>query len=81
MIIIAILISMFVVFTLALVSSVLYFRLGFLSRFFHDILRWHTPDPKVELEFIGYTMHATCRHCKKHIMQDSQGNWFTDDEC
>ena len=80
MIAILILIILVLLFVAALISSALYFQLGFFAWFFHDILRWHTPDPNLELDFDGCSMSATCRHCKKRIMQDSQGNWFTGDE-
>lgn len=80
MIILIIIILIGVFCTATIISSALYFQLGFFARFFHDVLGWHTPDLNLEIDFDGCSMSATCRHCKKHIMQDSQGNWFTRDE-
>lgn len=75
--IIVILIGLFC--TTTIISSALYFKLGLFARFFHDTLGWHTPDLNLDLDFDGCSMSATCRHCKKFIMQDYQGNWFTRD--
>lgn len=41
----------------------------------HDIMGWHKPDHTHS--FDGLSEHSHCRFCKKEIMQDSQGNWFT----
>lgn len=53
----------------------LYFKFGFLKFYYHDLLGWHTPDNSPQ-SYDGCSIHATCKHCKKNIMQDSQGNWF-----
>ena len=61
---------------LGLIASLFYFKLGLFKGFCHDFLHWHTPDDSPKT-YDAVNTHATCRHCKKHIMQDSQGNWFT----
>ena len=53
----------------------LYFKFGFLKFFYHDFLGWHTPDSSPQYSD-GCSQHATCKHCGRDIMQDSQGNWF-----
>ena len=58
-----------------LVGSGLYFKFGFLKFYYHDLLGWHTPDDSPQWSD-GCNQHATCKYCKKEIMQDSQGNWF-----
>jgi len=40
----------------------------------HDYLGWHAPGQK--MGFDGASFQAYCRFCGKHILQDSQGNWF-----
>ena len=57
------------------IAMYLYFKFGFLKFYYHDFLGWHTPD-KSPLKYDGCSVHATCKHCGKDIMQDSQGNWF-----
>lgn len=46
-----------------------------LARWADKWLHWHEPDcsPK---SFDGCSIHSICKHCRKKIMQDSQGNWF-----
>lgn len=56
------------------VSVFLYDAFDFCKFFFHDVLGWHKPTN--DLRFDGYSMHSTCKHCGKEIMQDSQGGWF-----
>lgn len=51
------------------------YKLG--TWFFHDIMGWHKPSDIHS--FDGCSEHSRCRFCKKEIMQDSQGNWFTFD--
>lgn len=53
----------------------LYFKFGFLKFFYHGLLGWHTPNVSPK-QHDGCSYHATCKHCAKRIMQDSQGNWF-----
>ena len=60
---------------LEFIAAGLYFKFGFLKILYHDLLGWHTPDDSPQ-SFDGCSQHATCRHCGKDIMQDSQGNWF-----
>lgn len=59
---------------LMLILSLFYDIWGFNKWFYHDILGWHKPNKKQS--FDGCSFHATCKHCGKRIMQDSQGNWF-----
>ena len=54
----------------------IYIKFGIGKWFYHDLLGWHEPDAKEVVEYDGVNTHCVCRHCKKHIMQDSQGNWF-----
>lgn len=75
---IVILVGMFC--TLVLITSALYFQLGLFSRFYHDILGWHTPNIKKGIVFDGCSMRGICKHCKQPIIQDSQGNWFVEDD-
>ena len=45
--------------------------------FCHDIIGWHTPkEESIEIDKYGFQYSATCKYCGKHIIQDSQGNWF-----
>ena len=62
-------------FLLALLTSCLYIKFGWLAFWYHDVLGWHEPDDSPQ----WYDMcnhHARCKYCGKEIMQDSQGNWF-----
>lgn len=59
----------------ALVAAYLYFKIGLFKFFYHDLLGWHTPDDGPQ-RYDGCSMHATCKYCKRDIMQDGQGNWF-----
>lgn len=63
------------VFILSLIGSPLYFNKGWFVWLYHNILGWCTPDDGPQM-YDGVSMHARCRHCKREIMQDSQGNWF-----
>ena len=60
----------------AIICATLYFKLGWFRFFYHNFLGWHTPDNSIEHWSDGLSEHATCKYCKKDIMQDSQGNWF-----
>lgn len=40
----------------------------------HDYLGWHAPEQTIG--FDGCSLTANCEFCGKHILQDSQGNWF-----
>ena len=57
------------------IETGLYFKYGFLKFFYHDLLEWHVPEEGTRYSD-GYMEHAICKHCKKDIIQDSQGNWF-----
>ena len=70
--------SVFCAIAFMVLNATLYFKSGFMKWYYHGILGWHVPDDG-EQNFDGCSAHATCRHCKKDIMQDSQGNWFTFD--
>lgn len=57
----------------------LYFQFSILNlvglkKKYHDILHWHEPDQSIIYK--GLNIHSKCKYCGKHIMQDSQGNWF-----
>ena len=38
------------------------------------VMGWHL-RPK-EIGFDGASLNGVCPRCGKHVMQDSQGNWF-----
>ena len=43
----------------------------------HDVFGWHEPDDNsINVDEYGFQYSATCKYCGKHIIQDSQGNWF-----
>ena len=42
--------------------------------FFCDKLGWHL-EP-IEIGYDGCSRNGTCPRCGKHVMQDSQKNWF-----
>ena len=60
---------------LFLTYSALYLKWGIGKWLFHDKMRWHKPHET--LSFDGCSFCSVCKYCKKKIMQDSQGNWFT----
>lgn len=41
-------------------------------------LGWHLPPSIVEHD--GCSYHGRCYRCGIHVMQDSQGNWFSGGE-
>lgn len=55
-----------------LLAAGLYIWFGLFKFWYHDFLGWHRPD--------GSSRHTRCKYCKKDILQDSQGNWFTFEE-
>lgn len=57
------------------VLSPFYFWKGYFKFFYHDIMHWHRPGGTYKHD--GCSWHSEYRFCKKAIMQDSQGNWFT----
>lgn len=63
------------VFVILYVASLLYFKKGLFKSWFHNVLEWHIPSN--EISFDGTSFESRCKYCKKHILQDSQGNWFT----
>lgn len=65
-----------VLYMITMIGAPFYFKLGWFKKFYHDIMGWCTPDKQAEQWFDGLSVHCTCRHCHKEIMQDSQGNWF-----
>jgi hypothetical protein len=67
--------GLFCIMLLMMLFSPLYFIWGFGKRFYHDILGWHMPKDK-DSTFNGCSLCNHCKYCGKHIMQDSQGNWF-----
>jgi len=42
---------------------------------FRCFMGWHLPD--AVKSFDGCSVHSRCRWCKREVMQDSHGNWFT----
>lgn len=57
-----------------LLGSVLYFKYGIGKRWFHDVMGWCVPYGEIHADEVN--MHSHCKYCNKHILQDSQGNWF-----
>lgn len=57
-----------VVFVLALIS---YFSK---SEWFCNVFGWHNAPARVG--FDGVSLNGTCPRCGRHVLQDSQGNWF-----
>ena len=57
-------------------AAIAYYALGWFRGFFHDRLGWHMPDHRKGMTYDGINIYASCKHCRKEIMQDSQGNWF-----
>ena len=72
-------IAVYIVFALLAVNGIcalLYFKLGWFKKFFHDMLGWHQPDMSVDMKSDGLSLHCKCKYCGQDIMQDSQGNWY-----
>jgi len=46
----------------------------YLPKWFCDKMGWHL-RPKM-IGFDGCSSTGTCPRCNKHVLQDSQGNWF-----
>jgi len=53
---------------------ILYFKLGWFKKFYHDLLGWHQPIN--DFKFNGSSLKSRCKYCGEEIMMDSQGNWF-----
>lgn len=62
-------------FVWACIAGNMYFKSGFLKGYYHNFLGWHTPGDS-PIWGDECNTHAICKYCGKHIMQDSQGNWF-----
>lgn len=45
-----------------------------LPKWFCDNLGWHLAPSKQD--FDGASFNGECPRCGKHVLQDSQGNWF-----
>ena len=37
---------------------------------------WHHPGANDKIGFDGLSFTSKCRRCKKHILMDSNGDWF-----
>lgn len=61
---------------LIIVCSILLLVLlnSYLPKWFCDKLGWHL-EPK-EKSFDGCSLEGICPRCGKHVLQNSQGNWF-----
>lgn len=59
---------------LTVILTPFYFKWGIGKWLLHDIMGWCTPDDMQN--FDGCSWESKCKHCKKKILQDSQGNWF-----
>ena len=65
----------FVIFAILFFTCpIIYMKTGKFKYWYHDILHWHEPDQSIIYK--GLNTHSKCKYCGKHIMQDSQGNWF-----
>ena len=56
------------------VPIILYEKFGWFKGFYHDVLGWHKPIDEHWPDELN--MHSVCKYCGKHIVRDSQGNWF-----
>ena len=45
-----------------------------LPKWFCDKMGWHLAP--TQIGFDGCSLEGTCPRCGKHVLQDSQGNWF-----
>lgn len=45
-----------------------------LRKFLCIIFGWHEPSDCIDIHGVNIT--SKCKYCGKHIMRDSQGNWF-----
>ena len=63
--------------TTMLILGIIYMISGgrLFKRVYHDIMGWHLPDNTKKTE--GINTCSKCKICKKDIIRDSQGNWFT----
>ena len=57
-------------------AAITYYAFGWFGWYFHDRLGWHIPDHRKGMTYDGINIYASCKRCRKEIMQDSQGNWF-----
>ena len=57
-------------------AAIAYYAFGLFKGLFHDRLGWHMPNHHKGMTYDGINIFASCKHCKREIMQDSQGNWF-----
>lgn len=46
-----------------------------IRHFMCDILDRHSPTKNIRVD--GINLKSYCKHCRRKIMQDSQGNWFS----
>lgn len=55
-------------------SFFLYNEFGWFKHFYHDFLERHKPTDECFSDELN--THGICKYCGKHIVRDSQGNWF-----
>ena len=48
-----------------------------MKKLLHNLFGWHFASSELCFEYDGCSVHSKCEICKKEIMMDSQGNWFT----
>jgi hypothetical protein len=66
-----VLILLVVVFLVLLILSIFN---KFLPKWVCTKMGWHLAPEKTG--FDGASLNGTCPRCDKHVLQDSQGNWF-----
>ena len=49
-------------------------KMNWIRKFTHNMLGLHKPKGMTVSN--GVTTSSHCKYCGKHIMRDSQGNWF-----
>jgi hypothetical protein len=48
-----------------------------LKKLFHSLFKWHFVSSSFPIHKQGVNYISSCCFCKKNIMLDSQGNWYT----
>ena len=62
---------------LFVIGCLLYKKFGWFKIIYHDTLDWHEPISKESrLYKDNVNDYSICKYCGKHIIKDSQGNWF-----
>lgn len=60
-----------------IITGAMYLKFGWFKFIYHDKFGWHLPRKDIKTEYDGCNNHNICKYCGKHILQDSQGGWFS----